>query len=89
MKTIVNKTRKPVKVPLPGSKFLYLGPLKSAQIADPNAATPAVVRLIQKGDIEIQGEGTRPDGGDGGNAPAHRESQGHKPTTVVLPKGNR
>ena len=37
MRTIVNKTTRPLRVPLPGGKVLHLGPKKSGQIADPAA----------------------------------------------------
>jgi hypothetical protein len=89
MKTILNKSRKPIRVPLPGNKVLHLGPLKIGQIADQHAQAPGVQRLLQKGDIEIVGEAAHPEGGDGSGATAHERTHGHKPPTVVLPKGNR
>lgn len=89
MKTILNKSRKPIRVPLPGNKVLHLGPSKSGQIADQHAQAPGVQRLLQQGDIEIVGEAAHPEGGGGSGAAAHEATRGHKPPTVVLPKGNR
>lgn len=89
MKTVRNKSRKPLRVALPGNKMLFLGPQKSGQIADQAADAPAVVRLLQKGDLEIVGEGAQHEGGAGGESSAQGTSRGHKPTTMVLPKGNR
>jgi len=89
MKTILNKSRKPIRVQLPGNKVLYLGPSKSGQIADQHATAPAVQRLLKRGEIEIVGEGTQREGGGGAEGAAHEATHGHKPQTIVLPKGNR
>jgi hypothetical protein len=89
MKTILNKSRRPIRVPLPGNKVLHLGPSKSGQIADQHAATPAVQRLLKQGDIEIVGEAAHVEGGGGAEGAAHEATHGHKPPAVVLPKGNR
>ena len=90
MKTIVNKTHKPLKIRLHGGKVLHLGPARTGQIADEAAGEPAVKRLLDAGEVEILGEGS-PSGPTGqGPSPApHEATHGHTPTTVVLPKGNR
>jgi hypothetical protein len=92
MKTIVNKTGRPLRVSLPGGKVLHLGPHKTGQIAD-NASDHASVRkLIEDGTLEIQGEGgednkvTEP-GASGG---AHGEStHGHGKATLHRRGGQR
>ena len=91
MKTITNKSRKPLKVPLPGGKFLHLGPLKSGQIADGAADAPALKRLIKSGDIELAGENEETAGGGGhGRTSAGRTARsGHAPTKIVRPQGDR
>ena len=43
MKTIVNRRRLPIRVPLPGGKVLHLGPSKTGQIADQHADLPVFV----------------------------------------------
>ncbi len=90
MKTIRNKTQKPLKVPLLAGKTLHLGPLKSGQIADSAAGAPAIRRLIDVGAIEIIGEGA-----------AHQQEaaraeegprpggQSHRPETRMGHKGER
>jgi hypothetical protein len=88
MKTVLNKSRKPIRVPLPGNKVLHLGPSKSGQIADQHATTPAVLRLVKSGELEIVGEGEHAEG-TGSSEKVHAITRGHKPPTVVLPKGNR
>lgn len=89
MKTIVNKTRKPLKIHLPGGKVLHLGPSKTGQISDHAAEEDAIRRLIQAGQIEIAGEAADAPGGGETRATTHETTHGHPPTTVVLPKGNR
>jgi hypothetical protein len=72
MKTIVNKTTRPLRVPLPGGKTLYLGPKKNGQIADPAAEHPALRKLVDAGEITIQGEGgAENEGAEGSPAPDH------------------
>lgn len=91
MKTITNKSRKPLKVPLPGGKFLHLGPLKSGQIADGAADAPAIKRLIKAKEIEIVGEGgeTAGAGAHGKSAAGKTARGGHAPTKIVRPQGDR
>ena len=89
MKEIVNKTHRPIRVPLPGGKFLHLGPAKSGQISDQAVQTPSFQKLLKKGTIELIGEGNRAVDAPTGPATPGTSTQGHKPTTVVMPKGNR
>jgi hypothetical protein len=90
VKTIRNKTPKPLKVPLLAGKTLYLGPLKEGQIADSAADTPALRRLLVAGAIEIVGEGAAHQ-----QAAARAEEgprpggQAHRPETRMGHKGER
>ena len=72
MKTIRNKSHKPLTVPLPRGKKLFLGPGKSGQIASDHAEHAPVKKLLESGDLEVVGEGAGPAGeGTGGkSAPA-------------------
>ncbi len=60
---ITNKTKKPLRVPLPAGKKLFLSPGKSGQITQAAATRPAVVKLVEAGDVEISEEGTKRQGG--------------------------
>lgn len=60
---ITNKTKKPLSVPLPAGKKLFLSPGKSGQITPKAAARPAVVKLVEAGDVEISEEGAKRQGG--------------------------
>lgn len=60
---ITNKTKMPLRVPLPTGKKLFLGPGKSGQITQTAAARPAVLKLVEAGDVEITEEGAKRQGG--------------------------
>jgi len=50
---VLNKTRRPLTVSLPGGKKLRLGPGKVGQVAPKDASHPPVKKLIDDGDIEV------------------------------------
>jgi hypothetical protein len=89
MKEIVNRTHRPIRVPLPGGKFLHLGPAKSGQVSDQAIQAPSFQKLLKSGTIELLGEGNRSVDAPQGPATPETSTHGHKPTTVVTPKGNR
>ncbi|MFN7960987.1 MAG: hypothetical protein U0002_06920 [Thermoanaerobaculia bacterium] len=60
MKTLLNKSQKALRVPLPKGKSLHLPPGKSGQIADAAAEHPPLLRLVEAGELEVQGSGVRP-----------------------------
>lgn len=53
MKTVTNKTKRPLKISLPGGKKLFLGVTKQAQLRDAALQHPPVQKLIEAGDIEV------------------------------------
>ena len=56
MRAIKNKTRRPLVVPLPRGKKLYLGPGKTGQIAAEAVDHAGLVKLADAGEIEILDE---------------------------------
>jgi len=67
MPTVTNKTKRPLSVPLPGGKKLFLVPGKSGQIAPKAADFPPLVKLVESGDLElVRTDGGGPKGGGGG-----------------------
>ena len=50
---ISNKTKRPIKVPLPGGKTLFLGPSGKGKIVPKAAEHPPLKALIDSGDLEI------------------------------------
>jgi len=88
MKTLTNKSRKPIRIPLPGGKIMFLGPGKSGQISDRHADLPAVQKLIDDGSIAVAGESAHADQAGGGGQ-VHDGTHGHVPRKVVRPRGDR
>lgn len=89
MKTIRNKTQKPLAVPLPRGKRLFLGPGKTGQIASNADEHPPLKTLLDAGEIEIVGEGHGPDaeGGSGKHGPT--SAPGHTSGGVIRRSGDR
>ena len=84
---ILNKTRRPISVPLPRGKRLFLGPGRTGQIR-PDALEHAPLKeLIDSGDIEVTGGGR---GGKGGGARRKGGSlgQGHQPLGGIRHHGD-
>jgi len=53
LSTIKNTTKKPISVPLPHGKRLFLGPGKSGEIGNKASDHPPLVALIESGDLEL------------------------------------
>lgn len=89
MKIIRNKTRRPLRVPLPQGKTLHLNPNQTGQITD-RLDHPPLKKLIDAGEIEILESDRRRGGGPGDSDEAvHSQTHGHVPTKVVHPSGDR
>lgn len=89
MKTIQNKTHKPLRIPLDGGHVLHLGPNKTGRVSDHAAERPAIRRLVESGEIAILD-----DGGDTGDAGAETAGGPEVPAAapqrkVVIPTGGR
>jgi hypothetical protein len=88
MKTIRNKTHRPIKIRLPGGKLLHLGPAKTGQVSDQASELASFRKHVEDGEIEILGEGES-GSATGSNQVVQESTHGHAQPTVVLPKGNR
>lgn len=89
MKTIRNRTRKPIRIPLPGGRFLHLGPARTGQVTDDAVNRPTLQKLIANGDVEIVGDAMNVAGMPGEVTPVHESTHGHTHPTMVKPSGNR
>jgi hypothetical protein len=89
MKTLINKSRKPIRIPLPGGKIMFLGPGKSGQISDRHADLPAVRKMIDDGSVAVAGESAHAETTGGGGGQVHDGTHGHVPRKVVRPRGDR
>lgn len=62
---ITNKTSKPLSLPLPGGKKLFLGPGKTGQVTPKALKHPPLVKLIESGDLETADSAKLQPGGGG------------------------
>ena len=88
---ITNKTRKPISVPLPGGKKLFLGPGKTGQVAPKALSHPPLEALITAGDIEASGGSSGSNKGKGGGTAKLGPSSGqrHGGTGAMRQSGDR
>ena len=89
MKTVINKTHLPVRIPLPRGKALHLGPKKTGQIRDEDASHAALKKLVDAGEIEIVEGGRREAAATGGATPPHEKTHGLAKASFTQKKGDR
>lgn len=89
MTTIVNKTRGPLSVSLPRGKTLRLGPGKTGQISSTAGEHPGVKKLLEAGDIEILGQGPRPQDHAGAGKGRRPWSSAHTSRGALRSSGDR
>lgn len=61
IKTIINKTRRPIRISLPRGKTLHLGPAGQGQVHDDALERPALKKLIAAGEVEVIDENDHPE----------------------------
>jgi hypothetical protein len=76
MKTIINKTNRPLKVLLGRGRVLRLGPRKEGRIATNDAERDSLTQLVTKGDIEIYDHSANSESMDGGKLTGREGGQG-------------
>ncbi len=89
MKIVSNKTQRPLRVPLPGGKRLFLGPGKSAQIAFNAVEHAPLKELVDAGKIEVFDEAPRQSGGAAVGENRRAATQGHTSGTGSRRSGDR
>lgn len=87
MATVRNKTRAPLKVPLPRGKTLFLGPAKSGEVAPGALDHPPLLALVEDGRLEIESGGHRCPSGRGRQRLS--ASEGHRGGTGLFRSGDR
>jgi hypothetical protein len=68
---ITNKTQKPLNVPLPGGKRLFLGPGKTGQVSPKALEHAPLAKLLEAGEIETSEGAHKRKSGAAGSAGAH------------------
>jgi hypothetical protein len=89
MRSVTNKTNKPIAVPLPRGKLLRLGPRKTGQISSDDVEHPPLKKMAEAGEIEIHEEGHSPQGGGGGGGVGPSGGPGHGTTPGGHRSGDR
>ena len=89
MKTVKNKTNKPLRVPLPRGKTVHLGPAKSGQITTEAAEHAALKKLVEAGEIEIIDDGGESAAGGPGGGGGSGARHGHGGAGVMRRSGDR
>ena len=85
---ISNKTKRPLRVPLPGGKKLHLGPGKTGQISHKAVDHPPLKKLIDAGEIEVLDSG-RSQGTGSSEGTGVSSSRGSSSTGGVRHTGDR
>ena len=80
MRSVTNKTNKPIAVPLPRGKLLRLGPRKTGQISSDDLEHAPLKKMAEAGEIEIHEEGHSPQSSTGGGVAPTGASGGHTTT---------
>ena len=89
MRTIVNKTHRPLKVRLPQGRVLHLGPLKEGRVPPQALESPGIKKLVEAGDLEVMGSESRSSSATRGTGNAATDTLGHHPSTAVRSRGDR
>ena len=83
MKTVRNKSHRPLKVHLSRGKTLHLGPLKEGQINAHDVEAGGVQRLVEAGELEIVGDGAPAAAAGGQSAAGQADTHGHHPAALA------
>ena len=86
---ISNKTRRPISIPLPGGKKLFLGPGKTGQITAKSAEHPPLVELVEAGDLEIGETSRRQNAASDASVARTGVEQGSASTANIRRTGDR
>ena len=86
---IRNKTKRPLRIPLPGGKKLHLSPGKTGKISDKAGEHPPIKKLIDDDEIEVVGTGRSMDSTGSSGSSGLSSSQGGGPTGGVRHTGDR
>ena len=89
MKTVLNKTHRPLKIHLSKGKLLHLGPGREGQISNADEEKESLKKLVSDGVIEIVGGGSQSGTASDGGRLGRPESQGHHANTAVKKRGDR
>lgn len=86
---ITNKTGRPLKVPLPGGKTLFLGPGKTAKVNPKSEQHAPLLQLVESGDVEIVDDSRKGGGSRSAGSGGVSGDQGVGPSSNIRRTGDR
>jgi hypothetical protein len=86
---VTNKTKKPLSLPLPGGKKLFLGPGKTGQVSPKALKHPPLAALIEAGDVATADSDFKPKATGGGGKTPPSGAGGPKSTGAMRQSGDR
>ena len=89
MKSVINKARKALRVPLPGGKTLFLGLNGKGQVPDDAITRPAFKKLVEAGEIEVLDDQSQRASGEKNPSRVQESTHGHPATKTVTKRGDR
>jgi len=89
MKSVLNKTRKPIRIPLPGGRTLHLGLAGRGQIPDDALERPAIKKMIEAGEIEVIEQDRQLLAAETASTRIRRTPQGHPAAKDSSRRGDR
>jgi hypothetical protein len=89
MKSIRNKTRGPIAVPLPRGKKLHLGLGKTGEITVEAASHPPLLKLVEAGQVELVDTAATHTGHASDGAKVHGSTPGHTHSAQPFRSGDR
>ena len=89
MKSVINKARKPLRIPLPGGKTLFLSLNGRGQVPDDALTRPAFKKLVKAGDIEVLDDQSQRASGEKNPSLIHESTRGHAGVKSVTKRGDR
>lgn len=81
---ITNTSGKPLSVPLPGGKKLFLGPGKTGQVTEKALKHPALMKLIEAGEIKPAADGKKRKDHNTSGSSSKMSSPGHLSGTGAM-----
>ncbi len=89
IKTIRNVTTRPLKVPLPRGKVLFLSPQKTGGIADRAVDHPPLARLVEAGELEVVSNASHTELQKGSPGAVRASNQDAHPERTMRQRGDR
>jgi hypothetical protein len=89
MSNVRNISARPLSVPLPHGKVLFLGPGKTGDISTQAEKHPALLKLIDSGELEFVGQEHGAATAQSSDGSKHVQTHGQPPNKAGQSRGDR